>query len=141
MAKASPFKRNPRIEYVPKCDRELPPEQRTTFHLSQFDLFDDLAVASEVAASSGADVTEGVEQVVNAVRRVNPATYMRAVLEHGLKGWDNFQMPDGSPAVFKSNPDGTASLESLNLLGSLASEIFAEILEANRVSREQVGKP
>lgn len=128
MAKASPFQRNVRIPYTLKCDRELPEEERTTIFVSQFDLFDDMAVSLERQSDPKAS---------SASRTVS---YVRAVLQRGLKGWSNFPLPSGAPCEFKANPDGTASVESINALGEHALEVYEAIVDANKVTADEVGK-
>ena len=106
------------FDYVPVCDRDLPPDQQTVFHLRRFTAR--LALRVQDLSAARGQVGE-------------------VVLRAGIAGWSNFHDAEGNDIVAKhkkgrelingaqvDNPLTEESLDWLSpeLLGELASAII-----------------
>jgi hypothetical protein len=96
--------------YVLKADRELPPEQRTTFHLRR------LSNRTMTALQNLATYS-----LQNADIKVATGTQRWVTLKAGLAGWTNFLMPDGTPAEFRLF-EGSTTLHGVELASSVRDE-------------------
>jgi hypothetical protein len=113
-------------DYVLKCDRELPEEQRTVFSLrvltaKQLAELEDRAVRSDPAG--------------NLEYRTGTSTLQ--ILKMGVTGWKNFRGADGSEIQFREN-NGNPRDENWDLLRpEWRRELANAVTEQNRLSEEE----
>jgi hypothetical protein len=110
-------------EFIPSCDRNLPPEQQTSFQLGWLSIFDFSGIA-DATSSAG----NGFPRVLEIVRRA-------------LRGWKNFPLPDGTPAPFVTGPDGLATKETVELIGPKEiMEIARDADQSEELTAAETGK-
>lgn len=124
MAKA--YDRARTREYVPKCDRELPPEQQTVFILGWLSVFDYTAMAEMFKDVK--DDEKIFERLAEIARRA-------------IRGWRRFPLPDGSEAPFEKGSDNVATRETLERIGATEIvEIATDVGLNEKLTPDDVGK-
>jgi hypothetical protein len=111
-----------RIPYVPKCDRDRPEAERTTFY------FQPLSARSVLALST--------------LERTDTWQAMLECAALGLRGWSNFRHPDGSEVPFVRDESAAPADQPYldNIDAELLAELYTGICSASRVSRADAGK-
>lgn len=126
--------------YVLECDRGLPPEKQTTFHLRRLSTRTMLALENlqsvDLGGSNRVTVRLGDQRTVT--------------LRAGLAGWDNFAMGDGTLVEYRSQSgthvihgvpiESPAAQECIDRLEpDHAKELVEAIIKGNTVTPEDVG--
>lgn len=114
---------NKAFDYVLMCDRQLPLDQQTTFHLKVLTARE-LAEIEDKAAR--ADMQGNLE--------FRSGTQVIRILTAGLKGWSNFKDSSGAEVPFRDN-NGTPRQENWDLLKpDWRRELANAITEQNRMT-------
>jgi hypothetical protein len=116
--------------YIPKCDKDLPEGEQTTFSLKVLDA----KVYARITNSS--TLNPNTREV-----RVRGGTVLLDTLREGLVGWNNFKDRDGNPIDFKFNKVGKgqrASDESISRIPpKIRSELSDQITEMSDLNKEE----
>jgi len=117
-------------DYVLLAERELPPEERTTFRLRPL-------TAREQAQVEDTALTTGPD---GRVYSLNTGTHALTILRLGLVGWEGFADEDGRPVPFAKNGSGTVSEACLDAIPSrVRHELANAITEQTKVSEGDRG--
>lgn len=128
-----PIALNPKepFEYVLRCDRNLPEEQRTVFLLLPLTVAEDFSLQNRISRQASS-----VGVAVGDMRR--------ELLQRGLVGVRNFRAPDGSDVPFDTDASKSfggrhvVSDAFLDRLSSLDRTELAEAIQThNRVSEDE----
>lgn len=114
---------NKTFEYVLLCDRELPPEEQTIFHLKALSARE-LAEIQDKAARADMDGNFEFRSGSQTLR----------ILEIGVRGWKNLRDAQGNEIAFREN-NGRPRGENWDLLlPEWRRELANAITEQNRIS-------
>ena len=129
------------FRYILKDEREAAKEGKphTVFLLKALtaremeDVEGSLRFKFEVDAKAK-DVKDG-----EATQDVKPGEQVNAFLRIALKGWENFEGPDGKPVTFEAEKStGMASWDSIDKVVPFRYELYNAIEDGNKVSEDEV---
>jgi hypothetical protein len=124
-----PIALNPKstFAYVLECDRDLPTEEQTIFHLRG------LTVSEEASVSDSMILAHGGSNDLT----FRAGTHQLTVLRFGLRGWDNLRDGDGAEVPFEQTKGHPRHItdECLDRLeGRWRQELVNAILERGQVT-------
>ena len=75
----------------------------------------------------------------SASQEMKPGEQVNAFLRIALKGWENFDGPDGKPVTFETEEStGMASWDSIDKVVPFRYELYNAIEDGNKVSEDEV---
>jgi len=108
------------ISFVCKEDRDLKPEEQTTFLLCPLTVRDEQALA----------------------KLDDQYTFGLETLRRGLRGWENFLDSKGQDVPFETNRDGKPTDNTIARIPiGIRSQIVTAIVDTAKLTEEELGKP
>jgi len=118
------------FDYVPESDRKS--DTPTTFKLRTLTARELVAIEDRVTRLSQ---TENSDEVSISVFS---GTQSLLALRYGLRGWENFSLPDGSEVKFKADRNGTPKDVTIDFIPSeIRQELSTAILDRSRLAEEE----
>lgn len=121
------------IRYVPKCDRELPPAEKTIFLLHPLTARDAARMQDGIAEY----VTE--KKTNDQTMRILSGSQTLRALELGLAGWENFKTADGLDVEWREN-NGKPRPEMFDCIPADIRRELAEVIIEGRDLTESAAK-
>ncbi len=118
------------VDYVPKCDRELPEEKQTVFMLS-------ILKASDAARMEDSLTETSLGGKKENKMRIRSGSKVLDALRGGLKGFRNFRGADGNEIAWRENA-GTPHKDVIDAIPPKIRRELAEfIIEGSELSEDE----